>query len=81
MKVKLLLVIIFVLFLTGCTTEKKTEFDYLAIKEMYEVLNTSYDSNGHIYNKVEIPEDNPFKFVDINYIIDLCKNKNDFLEQ
>ena len=79
MKRKLILIIIFVLFLTGCTSKpKKNELDYLAIKEMYEVLNNSYDINGKKYNKVEIPEDNPFKLVDINYILDLCKNKKSF---
>ena len=78
MKKRLLLLIVLVLILTGCKSTSKNELDYLAIKEMYEVLNGSYDKDNHKYNEVVVPEDNPFKLVDIDYIIDLVKNKKSF---
>lgn len=75
---RLLILITIVLLLTGCTKSEDRNLTGLAFKESYEALNGVIDKNGYEYRELDIPKDNPFIMVDINYILSKSQNKESF---
>ena len=80
MKKRYILVLItIILLLTGCTDNVDIKKGGTELKNAYEALNTEKDIYGIAYNKVTIPEDNPFIIVDIKTVLDMCKKKKNFI--
>ena len=73
--VLLLVLIIGVYFIFFHKPEAKNE-DALKFKEEYESLNnTVRKSDGANYNNVDVPEDNPIKYISVDEAIDLLDSK------
>ena len=73
MKRLLLIVVAFILLLTGCTNRHAIEF-----KEEYEALNGKENASGKIHRTISIPEDNPFQKVTSKDILAMLTNDETF---
>lgn len=79
---KILMVIIMITLLVGCTTtkEKNNKTDSVLFKEEYEKLNGEKTNYGdYYYRELEIKKDNPIIYKDASDIIDMIKNKDTFV--
>lgn len=84
MKKRSILVIIAVvilLIITGCSYDKKEEkSDALKFKEEYESINGEVvEGTDYKVRSLNIPEDNPFVYVDANDIISMMDNNETFV--
>ena len=75
-KFKILVLIISVVFLFGCTTE---DSDSLKFKEEYESLNGVVNSYGKENRKLSIPKNNPFIYKTDAEIVDMINKKESFV--
>ncbi len=94
-KIFVVLAVIILLIITGCTYEKKAQAsdavkleqekkeeksDAVKFKEEYEKLNGKKVKNGdNVYRSVEISEDNPFIYADAEKIITMMDNGESFV--
>lgn len=77
MKKKLfsLLIILCLLFATGCFNNKKIETDAMKFKKEYESLNGEVIGNSkYKYPTVEISEDNPIKYANYDEVLQLLED-------
>ncbi len=76
MKKKLLLILlVLVVFLTGCS---KNESDAAKFKKEYEDLN-GQSNNGVLYREIEIPEDNPIVYTSFKEINEKINKGESFI--
>ncbi len=78
MKTRTVLLLIICILLTGCTSADIKE-SRIKLKNDYEALNNQKDKYGYDYNKVELPEDNPFIVVDIDKVLSMCEQQKTFI--
>lgn len=74
---KIIVLILFILtlvFVSINKTKKQSLNDALKFKEEYESLNDKLNSDGNSYNNVEIPENNPIKYITVKEAINIIKN-------
>lgn len=74
---KIIVLILFILtlvFFSINKTKKQSLNDALKFKEEYESLNDKLNSDGNSYNNVEIPENNPIKYITVKEAISIIKN-------
>lgn len=71
---KILLLIIPLLFLTGCNNK-----DGIRFKEDYESLNGQTSASGKEYRTITLPEDNPFVYATLEDINILIEHKETFI--
>lgn len=74
---KIIVLILFILtlvFVSINKTKKQSLNDALKFKEEYESLNDKLNSDGNSYNNVEIPENNPIKYITVKEAISIIKN-------
>ena len=71
MKKKILLLLVGVLFLVGCSAGN-------SFKESYESLNGKENSNGKVHRTITIDKNNPFEEVTADEIVKKVKNKETF---
>lgn len=80
-KIFVVIAVILLLIITGCTYEKKTEkSDAVKFKEEYEKLNgEKVENRDQVYRSLDIPKDNPFVYADANDIITMMDNGESFV--
>lgn len=72
--VKVIIGLVSIILLSGCN-ENEVNSDALRFKEEYESLNSTIrESDGATYQDVEIPEDNPIRYVDATDTLDILKS-------
>ncbi len=82
-KKNIIIIIVLILLLVGgglafwfLTNEALKNSDAYQFKEEYESLNnTVRDSDGASYNNVDIPIDNPIKYIDVKEALDVLNSK------
>ena len=67
-------ILVFVLLLTGCTSNK----DALKFKEEYESLNGQTSKSGKEHRTLDIDEDNPFIYITASDLIEKIENEETF---
>lgn len=77
---KIVLFILIVLLLSGCTNKELTskEKEALKFKEEYESLNGK-STNNRKYRKVEIEKDNPMRYKSASDIVKMIEEKKTFI--
>ncbi len=76
MKKRILIVVLTILavgFLTGCSSKSAKEF-----KESYEALNGTTNKSGKEHRSVKIDSNNPFEKVEASEIVEKINNKESF---
>ena len=73
MKKKLIIVLALLLVLCGCHKEEK-QTDGQRFKQEYEALNGQKDADGKSYSTIEIKEDSPVHYVELEKIAELLEN-------
>ena len=71
-KIKIFLIFLLVLLITGCT-------DSLNFKDEYEKVNGTKNKSGIEYRTVSIPKVNPFIYKDVSDIVKMIENKETFI--
>ena len=67
-----LLIILCLVFVTGCFNNKKVETDAMKFKKEYESLNgKTIGESKYKYPNVEINEDNPIKYADYDKLLEI----------
>ena len=76
---KVLIVIIMLIMLVGCSTTKVNKTDAILFKEEYESLNNEKTEYGDFYyRELNIDEENPFIYKEASDIIEMIENKETF---
>lgn len=77
---KIILLILIVILLVGCTNKELTakEKDALKFKEEYESLNGKSNNNRN-YRKVKINKDNPMRYKSASDIVQMIEEKKTFI--
>ena len=72
-KVFILFSLVFILFITGCTS------DAIKFKNEYEALNGTVNSNNQNIREVSIPKNNPFIYKTEDDIVKMIEDKETFI--
>lgn len=76
---KLIMFVIILGTLVGCSKEKEVETDALKFKKEYESLNNEKTSYGdYSYKNLDIDEDNPIIYKSASEVLEMIKNKETF---
>ena len=73
MKIKKILLLIMVLFLTSCTSK-----DAITFKNDYEALNGKENINGKEHRTINIPKNNPVKIISAKEVVDKIEKEDTF---
>ena len=76
---KLLVLLLAVLMLTGCTQMPDVREDALRFKNEYESLNGKENEHGNFYREIEIDTDNPFVYSSAEEIVEKMNNGESFI--
>lgn len=80
LKAGLLLIVVVGICVVMLNKKEEINSDGIKFKESYESLNnTVRESDGATYNNVEIPENNPMKYVSAKEATEIIKNKTGIL--
>lgn len=80
LKAGLLLIVVVGICVVMLNKKEVTNTDGIKFKESYESLNnTVRESDGATYNNVEIPKENPMKYVSAKETTEIIKNKTGIL--
>jgi len=76
---KIIMIIVTLLLLVGCSKEKEVETDALKFKKEYESLNNEKTSYGdYYYRSINIDSDNPIIYKSANEVLKMIDNKETF---